>query len=167
MYKSNQVMPFTPVFLIKGVCLFFLKSFVILLFSFMLYLTYKHHFPSESDFKEQFSKELLVGYESDLNLGFSLYESCGSRVGWLTFEEVTELKKLDQWEKTIKSESMPDEVSRHFFNGINCDGGMTKEYYLLFYKAFITTGHLYIKGAQTLAVFLPEERLLLSLYYER
>ena len=68
MCKSEKTVLFTSIFVLKCFCIFSFKSAVILLFSFMLYNTYNSYFPNENDFKKQFSKELLVGYESDLKV---------------------------------------------------------------------------------------------------
>ena len=167
MCKSEKTVLFTPIFVLKCFCIFSFKSAVILLFSFMLYNTYNSYFPNENDFKKQFPKELLVGYESDLKVVSGLLESCGSRIGWLASEEINTLEKLGQWQKTIGDELMSNDFSRKFSKGMNCDGKMTKEYYSLFYQAVSTVGQLYIEGSHTLTVFLPEDKLLLSLYYEK
>lgn len=167
MCKSEKTVLFTRIFLFRCFCIFPVKSAVILVFSFMLYITYNSYLPRDNDFKKQFPKELLLGYESDLKVVSGLLESCGSRIGWLTSEEINTLKKLGQWQKTIGDESMSNDFSRKFSKGISCGGKMTKEYYSLFYQAISTVGQLYIEGSHTLTVFLPEDKLLLSLYYEK
>ena len=167
MCKPQKNTLFNLIFIAKWLCSFLLKSVVIFIFAFIVYTSYTIYFPSAEGFKQQFSKKILTGYETSLKVKANIFETCGARIGWLTSKEASQLMEVEGWIKTVTTESTSDSISKKFYKGISCDDEITREYYSLFYKATISAGNFYIEGDHTLTLFLPDQRLLLSLYYEK
>ena len=142
-----------------------LKGIALFILCFISYLTFCINFPSENDFSKGFLKKQLIGNQVYSRIKSSLFVSCWARISVLSNEQVTELKQLSNWNQTPpfpRGDMTLD--SRGYWFAQDCWDKIPSEYeYILSGGTFETGNFYYGIDNSYMVLFLPKERLLLSM----